>query len=243
MKKIKERCRFLQVYTPIKYYEDTMVNGAADTKEDPSIPCIQDNGIWAPLIDLESGKILNWKDGATASIFYKVKDSGEYDLLDEAFEVVVHRESYVPVILQDPSGDSDYISLLVGEDGTIINFRNNKLEDFKFEELERIAELNRKSNELDYLIKKETGFPQTHTKFSLNFFSGLIDIDLGQEEGLEVPYPLYYAIDDCLLSITGGRDGKYEVYMDMHVTNGSISKNYIADLEITESNEFVIRKI
>ena len=124
---------FLQVKADVRYYEDATVNGVEDTEGD-LIPC-KEGETWMPKIDLATGKILNWKQGTTADIHYKVCDAGTYELLDKDDNVVISIDGYVPDIMcPEGEGFGDYIIMKVDENGVIAKWNNSKLEDFKEED-------------------------------------------------------------------------------------------------------------
>ena len=109
--------KFLQVDAGVRYWEDGEVNGVTD-KGGSLIPCrVGDR--WKPLIDLETGKILNWNAGVEAKLYYKVADDGFYSLLDENHVKVTRLDSYVPHMMNTGDGDSDYIAMTINKDGFI----------------------------------------------------------------------------------------------------------------------------
>ena len=114
--------RFLQASCAVRYWEDAEVNGVAD--EDGSlIPC-RNGENWEPLIDLETGVILNWTKGKAADIHYKVCDAGEYALLDADKQVVMKIDGYVPEIMAPAeNGYGDYVIMSVDADGRIDDWR------------------------------------------------------------------------------------------------------------------------
>jgi len=115
-KKIK--VKYLQVKAGVRYWEDATVTDVEDEQGD-LIPCRVDDN-WCPLIDLDTGQILNWKEGTKADIHYKVCDEGVYALLDESKNVVVEYEGYVPNSMSPKdSGFGDYIIMDVDEKGFI----------------------------------------------------------------------------------------------------------------------------
>ena len=62
----------LNVHAGVRYWEDSEVNGVEDESGD-MIPCrIGDS--WEPIIDIDSGIIINWNQGVKAKIHYKVCD-------------------------------------------------------------------------------------------------------------------------------------------------------------------------
>lgn len=111
----------LEVHAGVRYWEDSEVNGKEDTNGD-LIPC-RNGEYWEPIINVDSGIITNWEKGKTADIHYNVCDDGVYTLKDINGETIFHRDDmYVPECLS--GGDSDYIIMVVDENG--------KIEDWQF---------------------------------------------------------------------------------------------------------------
>ena len=94
------------------------------------IPC-RSGDTWNPLIEIDTGKIVNWEQGKTASIHYKVCDSGYYSLLDENNKEVVSYNGYVPDIMcpKEPNY-GDYIIMDIDENGIIQNYKTTDLVEF-----------------------------------------------------------------------------------------------------------------
>lgn len=110
--------RYLQARCGVRYWEDATVDDVEDV-DGSRIPC-RDGDDWAPLIDLHTGTIINWRPGAVASIHYKVCDDGSYALLDEDKNVVVEIEGYVPSIMAPAdNGYGDYVIMDIDKDGKI----------------------------------------------------------------------------------------------------------------------------
>lgn len=124
--------KFLQVEAGVRYWEDAEVNGIEDT-EGELIPCrVGDD--WQPLIELETGKILNWEIGKSAKVHYKVCDDGQYILQDAYREPIKTVDGYVISDLAiGESGYGDYIIMDIDENGMIENWRPS-LRDFMEEE-------------------------------------------------------------------------------------------------------------
>lgn len=116
---IEVDAKILSVQAGVRYWEDATVNGIEDEKGD-LIPC-REGDCWCPIIDIDTGKILNWKQGTTAEIHYKVCDSGSYFVSDQNGKVILSIEDdYVPSILcPKESGYGDYIIMDVDENGMI----------------------------------------------------------------------------------------------------------------------------
>lgn len=122
----------LLVNAGVRYWEDAIVNGVEDV-EGKLIPCKVDED-WKPIIDIETGQILNWNKGTTADIHYKICDAGLYSLQDSEANIILTKEGYVPNIMcPDGEGFGDYIIMHVDENGLIARWKPD-LSDFKEEE-------------------------------------------------------------------------------------------------------------
>lgn len=114
--------KYLQAKCGARYWEDSRINGVEDTEEGENIPC-KEGDYWCPLIELETGKILNWEIGKTAEIYYKCCDDGFYSLLDEEKTIVKQVEGYVPEIMCPvENGYGDYVIMNIDENGQIQNW-------------------------------------------------------------------------------------------------------------------------
>lgn len=122
--------KYLQVKAGVRYWEDTEVNGESDTENGENIPC-KVGEVWMPLIDIEIGKITNWKQGVKAEVHYKVCDCLGYEIQDENGEIVLSEDDgYVPSTLcPKESGYGDYIIMDIDEYGIISNW-NFDFDDF-----------------------------------------------------------------------------------------------------------------
>lgn len=127
--------RFLKVDAGVRYWEDAEVNGKSDTDCEetdcsPNIPCAEhvdkgrilcgNNYRWRPLIDIETGQIVNWQQGVIANVHYKVCDDFTCFILDSNKEVVYEYDGYVPkVMCPEEDGYGDYIIMNIDENGFI----------------------------------------------------------------------------------------------------------------------------
>lgn len=113
----------LQVKAGVRYWNDSEVNGEPDTENGENIPC-KIGQLWSPEIEIETGKILNWKQGVKAEIHYKVVDCCGWELKDEKGEVVLSTDDgYVPQTLcPKDRGYGDYIIMDIDENGMIANW-------------------------------------------------------------------------------------------------------------------------
>lgn len=136
---------YLKVDASVRYWDDAKVNGVYDTNcEDlenpaaaPTIPCAEyvgaqhrvlhgENWRWRPLIDIETGKIVNWKKGTSANVHYKVCDDFACEILDGNKEVIASYDGYVPKIMcPADEGYGDYIIMNIDEDGIIQGWRKD----------------------------------------------------------------------------------------------------------------------
>lgn len=108
---------YLFVEAGVRYWEDATIDGIQD--EDGNIPC-RDGDCWKPLININTGKIINWTQGVRANIHYKVCDNGTYKLLDANMELIKKIRDYVPKMLSPKEeGWGDYIIMDIDADGQI----------------------------------------------------------------------------------------------------------------------------
>jgi len=121
VKPAKVAVKYLRAECGVRYWEDATVNGAEDEHGD-LIPC-RGGDAWCPVIDLETGTIMDWPAGTVASVHYKVCDDGRYTLLDEDRSPVAEIDGYVPKIMcPGGAGYGDYVIMSVGGDGMITNW-------------------------------------------------------------------------------------------------------------------------
>lgn len=135
-KPVDYEAKFLKVDAGVRYWNDAKVNGVEDTDVEetgnaPTIPCAEYIGEhpsvlrgsswrWRPIIDIDEGKIVNWKQGVTAHIHYKVCDDGIYEVIEANGNVLAAHEGYVPGIMCPADEDfGDYIIMNVDENGII----------------------------------------------------------------------------------------------------------------------------
>jgi len=119
-RKVKVDIHLMNVKAGVRYWEDADVNGVKDTEQGDNIPC-KEGDIWAININVNTGQIMNWKQGVTASVHYKVCDCLGYDLIDvygnPVFSVA---DGYVPDILcPKENGYGDYVIMEIDENGFI----------------------------------------------------------------------------------------------------------------------------
>lgn len=122
MKDILHDAYALIVEARIEHWEDTHVNSVADTNGQ-LIPC-RKGPLWAPIIELGTGKILNWNEitPTEARIHYKVRDEGSYFLSNQRLEKIAKwKDDYVPdhILCTSDRGYGDYICMQVEPGGQI----------------------------------------------------------------------------------------------------------------------------
>lgn len=109
----------LRVSAEVRYWEDAEVNGVQDTEGGGLIP-LKVGNLWKPSIELATGLVLDWPQGTTADIHYKVCDAGNYWLADKDGWLVKYQSDYVPEFLSvGQSGFGDYIILKISGEGFI----------------------------------------------------------------------------------------------------------------------------
>lgn len=123
-----EQARYLEVRAGVRYWEDATLNGKEDLHGE--VP-LRKGDDWCPVIELATGRILDWPAGVEARIHYKVCDDGEYWLQNAARQRIARWEDeYVPddILCVGENGYGDYIILTVGADGLIGSWRAPELD-------------------------------------------------------------------------------------------------------------------
>ncbi|MDN8078826.1 hypothetical protein QZN30_05630 [Burkholderia multivorans] len=124
--KVLSQARYIEVKAGVRYWEDAFLNGVKDTEGTIPLRVVDD---WAPVIELATGRVLDWPEDVEATTCYKVCDAGEFWLLDaDRKRIAKWKRYYVPAAFFDTSiagyGSivSDYIVLSIGRDGTVANW-------------------------------------------------------------------------------------------------------------------------
>lgn len=114
---------YVKVYP--RYIQDSSVNDSRDLENDPKMPFVKfDDKVkeyfWEVNIDIDKGQIIDWPQGTTASLHYKVCDEGFYEIFNEKGENLGDFNGYVPYIMcpKEP-GYGDYIIMDIDENGNI----------------------------------------------------------------------------------------------------------------------------
>ena len=128
----------ISVDSYVRYWEDACVNGEPDDGDTPKIPCAvkSDNGsyYWKPVIDIETGQILNWQQGVTANVHYKVCDEFACKVVGRIAGVtnlIKDYEGYVPGFMCPRMyPDGDYIVMDIDENGYIKDWDSSEVKKF-----------------------------------------------------------------------------------------------------------------
>ena len=120
----------IEVSAHVRYWEDSDVNGEEDDPNEPKIP-FKEGELWCPVIDVETGQIIDWSSGTTASISYKVCDECGIRIIGNDAVVLYEDEDYVPKFLY-PKGEGygDYILMDIDESGFIQGWDKDKVKSF-----------------------------------------------------------------------------------------------------------------
>ena len=108
----------LRAHMGVRYWEDGEINGESDV--DGKLIPLRISDAWKIDIELSTGKVLNWPDGTTAKVHYKVADDGIYYLLGSDGAVIAERDGYVPGMLCPKGGGyGDYVIMEIDGAGQI----------------------------------------------------------------------------------------------------------------------------
>lgn len=124
-----ENARFIELEAGVRYWEDTELDGIPD--DDGLVP-LRRGDAWCPVIELATGRVLDWPEGMSARIHYKVCDEGLYWLLDESkARIAQWLGYYVPnaILCVGDNGYGDYIIFKIGGNGLIEGWQRPTLDD------------------------------------------------------------------------------------------------------------------
>ena len=126
--------KYLRAIIGARYWEDSSLNGVSDKAK--NMPLIEGDN-WIIDIDLENGKIENWKMGDTAEIHYKSVDRNSFYLLDEDKNILkkYENEYVVDVMCPTDNGYGDYVIMDIDKDGFILNFNSQSIENVEWQEI------------------------------------------------------------------------------------------------------------
>jgi len=126
----------MHVSAGVRYWEDAVINGIemGESWDGEGVPC-KEGDLWKPIIEIETGKILNWEPGKTADIHFKVCDQCSWFFLDSEGEKYGEQTNeYVhPVLCPEKSGYGDYIIMRVDAEGMIRGWKADRVTE-QFEE-------------------------------------------------------------------------------------------------------------
>jgi hypothetical protein len=115
---------YIEVRAEVLYWEDAIVNGIED--ETGTLIPLRDGKFWVPVIRLADGIVMDWPQGVTADVNFKVCDQCECWLLDdERKRVAKWCFPYVPdsFLCHGDKGYGDYIIFKVAADGRIEDWK------------------------------------------------------------------------------------------------------------------------
>ena len=72
---------YIEVRAGVRYWEYATINGTTDT--DGTLTQLRKGDNWEPVIRLADGMVMDWPQGTTGDVHFKVCDAGEYWLLDD----------------------------------------------------------------------------------------------------------------------------------------------------------------
>lgn len=146
---VDESGPIVKVRAEVRYYVDSSVNGEDDISWDeqkegikPRMPCVvkregenikpEDSWDWCIEIDPQNGLILNWPNGNTAHVHYKVCDCCHADYFLNGKKICDNeRDGYVPDFLcPADSGYGDYMIMDIDEEGQIADWSKTDFEDW-----------------------------------------------------------------------------------------------------------------
>lgn len=119
----------MEVQAAVRYWDDAAINGEDYPESGEGFPC-KEGDCWHIVIDIETGRILNWPIGNNANVNFKVCDCCRYSITDQTGQIVISHDGYVPDVLS-PGGEGygDYIIMEIDEDGIIQNWNKEKIHD------------------------------------------------------------------------------------------------------------------
>lgn len=134
----------LLVSAEARYWEDAEINGTSD--EDGMLIPLKVGDLWNPTIELATGRVMEWPQGTTADIHFKVCDQGEYWLEDAEGKRLKWRGDYVPndLLSIGDNGYGDYIIMKISAEGIIEGWPTPRLRSEDWENAE-VSESARKS--------------------------------------------------------------------------------------------------
>ena len=106
---------FVRIQVAVNYGEEDITNDFPFRRGD----------VWDVVVDINTGRILDWPSGVECDLHMKVCDQGSYWLLDRDRGVIASIEqNYVPHGVV-PGSYGDYVELTINGDGIITNWPQN----------------------------------------------------------------------------------------------------------------------
>lgn len=137
MEPVEYDVKYMRVEAGVRYWEDCKVfykgeeltvdeDGMLNPPHLPSVP-MKTGSSWLIEILVDSGFILNWPQGFSMDVGFKVCDDGVYTLLDAEKNVIdVKKYIYVPSCLSiSQNGYGDYIFMKITDVGRILGWIPN----------------------------------------------------------------------------------------------------------------------
>lgn len=123
VKEVEVEVCLIDVDAHIRYLEDIGFkqddNWCDCHADNPECPCI-DGHQWRPIININTGRIINWDAPIKCHVFAKVCDEFKCKIKGLNGEDIITYEGYVPSFMAiEDNGYGDYIDMIVEEDGTI----------------------------------------------------------------------------------------------------------------------------
>ena len=123
VKEVEVEACLIDVDAHIRYPEDISFeqdgNWRDCNEDNPKCPCM-DGHQWRPIININTGKIINWDAPIKCHVFAKVCDEFKCNIKGLNGEDLITYEGYVPSFMAiEDEGYGDYIDMIVEEDGTI----------------------------------------------------------------------------------------------------------------------------
>ena len=115
--------QYIEIVASVFSWEDAIIYGLDDVEG--KVPC-RNKDQWEAVIDLATGRVLDWPDCIEADINFKVCDEGHYWLLNESkIRVAKWNGYYVPndILCIGDNGFGDYIILKIGKNGMVVDWK------------------------------------------------------------------------------------------------------------------------
>ena len=95
----KRAAKYLKLNAGVWYLDDVKANGIRKDESDPKI-LFDETGEDVPIIDIDTGQIINWPKGIAANIHYKICDNGTHCLFDDEKNEESQYLHFVSILLE-----------------------------------------------------------------------------------------------------------------------------------------------